>query len=160
MFIELILVCISCLIFSLYLTVYICNCGVPTSLSETYYKTEIKWLFSTVLSVCGALAIIPFMDSTPEPWTFLAFLSLASIFFIAASPAFKDSLVKSVHGISAYILAISVFAWLILAADFPLIALVGIIVGCFKRKQFIFWLEVGLLYDLYFNLICTISRLL
>lgn len=151
---EIILVSLSCLIITAYLALYICHCGIPTSLSDTYYHTERKWLFPTVIATSAGLALIPFIDITPDDWKFLAFLSIVAIFFIAAAPAFRESLVKSVHCGAALLLCATVSAWLVIVADqIPIIAITGIIIGICNRSKFVFWLEVGLLYDLYLNLI-------
>lgn len=151
---AIILVSISCLIITTYLATYICHCGVPTSLSDTYYHTVRKWLFPTVLVLSAALALEPLMDITPEPWKFLSFLTIGSIFFIAAAPAFKENLVNQVHTVSAILLCGSVIAWLLLVGrHIPIIAITGIVLGLVYRRKFVFWLEVGLLYDLYLNLI-------
>lgn len=154
----LILVGLSCLIITLYLSAYICITGLPTSISDTYYHNERKWLLSTVLAVSASLALIPMMDLTREPFHFLSFISISAIFFVAASPAFKDDFVGSVHSGAAIILGVAIFAWLFLMADIPYIALVGIIVGIFDRKHFVFWLEVGLLYNLYFVLFLLLAH--
>lgn len=151
---AIILVTISCLIITAYLVTYICHCGVPTSLSDTYYHTVRKWLFPSVLVLSAALALEPLMDITPEPWKFFSFLTIGAIFFIAAAPAFKDSLVNQVHTGSAILLCGSVIAWLLLVGmHIPIIAITGVVIGLFNRRKFVFWLEVGLLYDLYLNLI-------
>lgn len=153
-----ILVSLSCLIITLYLTAYICAGGVPTSISDTYYHNEKKWLFPTVLAVSASLALIPMMDITNEPYHFLAFISISAIFFVAASPAFKEDLVGNVHSVAAIILGVAIFAWLFLMADIPYIAFVGIAIGLFNRKKFVFWLEVGLLYNLYYVLLMLLAH--
>ena len=151
---AIILVSISCLIITTYLATYLCHCGVPISLSDTYYHTVRKWLFPTVLVVSASLALEPLMEITPEPWKFLSFLTIGSIFFIAAAPAFKEDLVSQVHTVSAILLCGSVIAWLLLVGrHIPIIAIIGIVLGLVYRRKFVFWLEVGLLYDLYLNLI-------
>lgn len=151
---AIILVTISCLIITAYLVTYICHCGVPTSLSDTYYHTVRKWLFPSVLVLSAALALEPLMDITPEPWKFLSFLTIGAIFFIAAAPAFKDSLVNQVHTGFAILLCGSVIAWLLLVGmHIPIIAITGVVIGLLNRRKFVLWLEVGLLYDLYLNLI-------
>ena len=156
---ELILVAISALIVTAYITLYVLHCGIPTSLSDTYYHNEKKWLFPTVLALASGLALIPMMDATPEPYKVLSFFSIASIFFVAASPAFKDGLVRSVHCISAVVLGACVLAWLLLTAYIPILAIVGVIIGIHNRKHFVFWLEIGLLYDLYVNLIVLLINM-
>lgn len=157
--IELILVAVSCLIVTSYIVLYILYRGIPTSLSDTYYHNEQKWFFPTVLCLGASLALFPMMNCTPEPYKALSFFSIASIFFVAASPAFKEGLVRSVHCISAVVLGVCIFAWLLLSANFPFIAIAGIIVGVLNKKKFVFWLEIGLLYDLYYNLIVLLYNM-
>lgn len=148
-----ILVALSCFVITIYLTGYICSRGVPTSISDTYYHNEKRWLFPVVLTVSAGLALVPIFDITPESYQFLAFFIVAAIFFVAASPAFKDEFVGRVHTWSALILGSATLAWLILTIGIPYIAILGVAIGLFKRKEFVFWLEVGFLADLYYNLI-------
>ena len=63
---ELICVTMSCTIMTLYLIAYILNVGVPTSISETYYKTQKKWLFPTCTATAGTLALVPLLNVTPD----------------------------------------------------------------------------------------------
>jgi len=148
-----ILVTLSCIVITIYLVGYICSRGVPTSISETFYHNERKWLFPVVLTVSAGLVLVPILDITPESYKFLAFFIIAAIFFVAASPAFKEEFVGRIHTWAASVLGAATLAWLILTIGIPYIAILGVSIGLFKRKKFVFWLEVGLLVDLYYNLI-------
>lgn len=157
---SIILVSISCLILTLYLVAYLITNGIPTSISATYYRNENKWLYSAVLTVCSTLALLPMMDLTSEPYHFLAFVSIVSVYFVAASPAFKEEYVHAIHSLAAILLGVAIFAWLFLMADIPYIAFVGIAIGFLNRKKFVFWFEVGLLYNLYYVLILLLCDVL
>lgn len=150
---ELIAVTLSCIIMSLYLTAYILNRGLPCSISDTYYQTERKWLFPVCTATSGVLALVPLLNITPERYRFVAFIIVASILFVAAAPAFKEELTHSVHYGSATILGLSATAWLILTTGVPYIAIAALITAIIDRRHFLFWVEVGLLYNLYASLI-------
>lgn len=158
MILELVTVSVSCLIMTLYLTAYILKIGLPTSISETYYNTEAKWLFPVCISSAGALALVPLMNITPDSYKFVAFMIVASILFVAAAPAFREELTNKVHSGAAIILGVSAMTWLILTSGVPYIAITAILVGLlFDRRRFVFWIEAGLLYNLYITLILILS---
>lgn len=154
---ELIAVALSCLIMSLYLTAYILHWGIPCSISDTYYQTVRKWLFPVCTATSGALALVPLLNITPERYQFVAFLIVASILFVAAAPAFKEELTHHVHYGAASVLGLTATAWLILTTGVPYIAIAGAVIAVFDRRHFLFWIEVGLLYNLYVSLIGILS---
>lgn len=150
---ELISVALSCAIMSLYLTAYILHRGIPCSISDTYYHTERKWLFPVCTAISGALALVPLLNITPETYQFVAFFIVASILFVAAAPAFKEELTNYVHYGAASVLGLSAIVWLILTTGVPYIAIAGAITAMLDRRHLLFWIEVGLLYNLYASLI-------
>ena len=154
---ELTAVALSCAIMSLYLTAYILNWGIPCSISDTYYQTARKWLFPACTAAAGALALVPLLNITPERYQFVSFLIVASILFVAAAPAFKEELTHYVHYGAASVLGLSATAWLILSTGVPYIAIIGIIIAIIDRRHFLFWVEVGLLYNLYISLTFLLS---
>lgn len=156
MFLELAAITVSCIIMSLYLTVYILTAGLPTSISSTYYHTENKWLFPVTIASSGIFALVPLMNHTQESYQFVAFFIEVSILFVASAPAFKEELVCNIHAGAALVLGISAIVWLILTFGWPWIAIIGLVVAIIDRKHFLFWVEVGLLYNLYLGLICVI----
>lgn len=154
---ELIAVSVSCLIMTLYLTAYINAVGVPASISATYYHTERKWLFPTAISLTGLCALVPLMNHTPESYQYVAFFIVAATLFVAAAPAFREDMVGKVHGISAAVLGLCALVWLMLTTGWPWIAIVGLCVAILDRKHFLFWFEVGLLYNLIIDLMFVVS---
>lgn len=149
---ETILATLSLVIITIYLAVYVLSRGVPSSISATYYQTEARWLFPTVITLSGVLAWIPMLNYTPENFQFLAFLTCGAIVFVAASPAFKDEFVGKIHAGAASVLGLSAVTWCIIVAGVPYLAIAGLIIGLLRRKQFVFWLEVGILANIYLNL--------
>ena len=126
--------------------------GIPSSISATYYKCETKWLFPAVIGVCAVLALIPLLELTPVDWQFLGFFIVASVLFVAASPAFKDEFVGKVHTGAALVGGVSILAWLILVGNVAFLIPAAIAMPL-DRKRWIFWLEVCLLDALYSNLL-------
>lgn len=153
MILELIAVTLSCVIMSLYLTAYILHWGIPCSISDTYYQTVRKWLFPVCTAVSGVMALVPLLNITPETYKFVAFLIVASILFVAAAPAFKEELTQQVHYGAASVLGLSAIVWLILTTGVPYIVITAGIIAMLDRRHFLFWVEVGLLYNLYASLI-------
>ena len=87
----------------------------------------------------------------------MAFFIVASILFVAAAPAFREELTDKVHSGAAIVLGLSALTWLILTSGVPYIAILGTLIGLADRRHFLFWLEVGLLYNLYASLILIFS---
>lgn len=145
----LVLIIVSWLIVSIYMVCYICVCKLPTSISATYYKTQHKWLLPTVLGLSIGSAIIPFFDLTPDYWRFLSFLTVAGIMFVCAAPAFRQEFEGKVHCCAAIVAGASSIGWLIAVSGVPWIAITGLVVAIADRKHFVFWIEAGLLINLY-----------
>lgn len=156
MLLELFAVSVSCLIMTLYLTAYINSLGVPASISATYYKTEKKWVFPTAISLTGLSALVPLMNNTPENYQFVAFFIVAATLFVASAPAFREEMVGKIHAISAAVLGLCALTWLILTTGCPWIAILGACIAVLDHKHFLFWVEVGLLYNLFVTLILII----
>lgn len=150
---HLILILTSLLVISVYLVSYVCHCGLPTSVSSTYYNTHHKWLLPVVLGVSIATAIVPFFDLTPDYWRFLVFLIVAGIMFIAAAPAFRQEFEGKVHTGAAITAGVSAVAWLAILSGFPWIAIAGVIGAVIDWKHKVFWIEVCILLNLYVALI-------
>lgn len=157
MILELIAVSVSCLIMTLYLTAYINSLGVPASISATYYKTEKKWIFSTAISLTGLCALVPLMNHTPENYQFVAFFIVAATLFVASAPAFREEMIGKIHATAATVLGICALAWLILTTGCPWIAIIGLCIAVLDCKHFLFWVEAGLLYNLFIDLITIVT---
>lgn len=153
---DTICVSLSCLIMTIFLTAYIVRFGLPTSISATYYRTDAKWLMPVCTATAGILTLVPILNHTPEQYQFVAFFIVASILFVAFAPAFREELEGKVHSVAAIILGISAVSWLILTAGVPWLAIAGVAVGVKSRQRLVFWLEVGVLTNLYMVLLFII----
>ena len=140
---------ISGFIMVVYLFSFIGNNGIPTSISDTYYRNNKRWLFSAVLIVAASLALGPSVNHTPESYKFLGFFIVAGIFFVAASPAFKDEFVGKVHCGAAIVLGVAAVVWIALTIGVPWLSLLGLTIGLFNLRNIVFWVEVGILIDVY-----------
>lgn len=153
---ELICVTLSCVIITLYLTAYVIKVGLPDSISATYYRTEKKWVFPTAISLTGLCALVPLMNNTPENYQFVAFFIVAATLFVASAPAFREEIEGKVHSVGAIILGLSALAWLIAIGGCPWIAILGVCIAVLDYKHFLFWVEVGLLYNLFISLMTVV----
>ena len=140
---------ISGFIMVVYLFSFIGNNGIPTSISDTYYRNNKRWLLSAVLIVAASLALAPILNHTPESYKFLGFFIVAGIFFVAASPAFKDEFVGKVHCGAAIVLGVAAVVWIALTIGVPWLSLLGLTIGLFNLRNIVFWVEVGILIDVY-----------
>lgn len=139
----------SFLVIAIYLTIYLAlRQKLPSSISATYYECNSKWLFSSVIATTAALALVPWLEYSGD-WQFLAFFGAASMMFIAASPAFKDDFVGKVHSGAACVLVASVVAWIWLCFGTPWVFLGFAVLALIDRKHFVWWIEIGLLLNLY-----------
>ena len=155
---EIIAVSMACIIMSLYLTAYICQVGLPASISATYYRNERKWLFPATVAATALLALVPLMNHTPDEYRFLAFFVVASTLFVASAPAFREEFVGKVHAVSASVLGISAVLWMCLTTGCPWLAVITtVIIGPSDRKHFLFWVEIGLLANIFSSLIWLIA---
>ena len=140
---------ISGFIMVVYLFSFVGNNGIPTSISDTYYRNNKRWLFSAVLIVAASLAIAPILNYTPESYKFLGFFIVAGIFFVAASPAFKDEFIGKVHCGAAIVLGVAAVVWIALTIGVPWLSLLGLAIGLFNLRNIVFWVEIGILIDVY-----------
>lgn len=130
-------------------------CGIPKSLSMTFYllQEKKKWLriWFPIMMVSMAFLLMPawLEISIGSPFQFLAFLAPAGIMFTGAAPAFKSSeLENTVHMTSAIFAAITALLWvglvanlwLVIAIWFVIIAILAIVTKTVK-SSYIYWLE-------------------
>lgn len=130
-------------------------CGIPKSLSMTFYllQEKKKWLriwFPIMMISMAFLLISAWLEiSVGSPFQFLAFLAPAGIMFTGAAPAFKSSeLENTVHMTSAIFAAITALLWvglvanlwLVIAIWFVIIAILAIVTKTVK-SSYIYWLE-------------------
>lgn len=142
--------------FLIYNAIAILLFGIPKSLSMTYYlfkerEDVLKCLFPVMMTLLTFFLMPAWIEiSEGSPFQFTAFLSAASILFVGAAPAFKNSSMENiVHQVSAYFAAAAAIAWICLVTPFWWIVLIvlGIIVAVSIvtktwKTGYIYWLEM------------------
>ena len=124
--------------FAIYNAIVLLLFGVPKSLSMTYYlfkdrENVLKYLFPSMMTLLGVFLMPCWIEmSEGSPFQFLAFLSAASLLFVAFAPAFKESdLENNVHQISAYCCAAFAMLWIIFVTPYWYV----ILIVCLRHKE-------------------------
>ena len=150
--------CISKAIFmfAIYNAIILLLFGVPKSLSMTYYLFKernniLKVLFPSMMTLLGVF-LMPCWIAMSEGsnFQFLAFLSAASLLFVAFAPAFlESSLENMVHQVSAYCCAAFAMLWIILVTPYWYVILIVLgvvaalaIITKTVKSSYIYWLEM------------------
>ena len=142
--------------FAIYNIVVLLLFGVPKSLSMTYYLFKersdvLKILFPGMMTALGIFLMPCWIEmSEGSPFQFFAFLSAASLLFVAFAPAFKESdLENIVHHIGAICCAVFAMLWIILVTPYwyvVLIVLAIVVALAFVTKTiksgYIYWFEI------------------
>lgn len=100
-------VLLSLVLFLIYIACVVKKYGVPPSLSRSYFSLQHKYWFTVTMFVCFALMLVPCVESMPDMWKFVAFITAASGFFIGAAPNLNEELENKVHMTGAIVLAIA-----------------------------------------------------
>lgn len=150
----LICILISMLIISVYMLMYVLSVGqLPTSISDTHYEAKLPWMFPGTIILAVGLVTPALFELTPEMWRFLAFLIIGGLLFVAATPAFREEFQGKVHMVGALIAGAACIAYLIIMAGVPWIALGVMIFVLADLEKWCFFIELGLLANLYTVLI-------
>lgn len=138
---------ISLVLLTAYIMYAVKVCGIPYSVSDTYYQFGKKgWLFTVFCLAESSLLIASFIQASREEYQFLAFISSASLAFVGAAPLFKEDFNRNIHYVSAGICALASLTWQVLMGMWyiPLITFIGgvIVLACLKFRKPMFWMEM------------------
>ena len=134
--------------------------GVPESVSATYYILgKNGWVFQLVMFGIAAM-IFPVWLEVTEPWRqWTAFVTCASMMFVAGAPSFRMDLQGAVHYIAAVICCISSVIWQILEGlwDITLLfAWSGCMLALMWKEKWCWWIELAVMG----SLLCNLFRML
>lgn len=118
--------------------------GIQPSISDNYYVSRHRWLFTMVMWWIGLGMLPTMLDVTPAVWQFSAFLCCAGVIFVGAAAAFREQLTKGVHYFGAILSAVAAFIWC--SIMMPPVAGAGFL-ACwalllFLHRHVVYWLEV------------------
>lgn len=121
-------------------------CGLPASLSDTYYilkeKHRPSWLFQLAMVLCPMLLVPVWLELSSESVQFLSFLACGGLMFVGTAPLFKEEFQRKVHFGGTIVAVQGTTLWLVLSG----------IVMLFKKK-WLFWLEMALFASAYTGLL-------
>lgn len=146
---------ISLLILAAYTAYAVKVCGVPWSLSDTYYQLQKRnrpaWLFQAATIISAILLLPVWLESSPEDVQFLAFLSCGGLIFVGTAPLFKEESEKRVHYGGTIVSAVSAISWLCCVEVWylPVATLLIAVAVMVKRKKWMFWIEMAVLVSTY-----------
>lgn len=132
------------------------RCGVPESLSATYYTLgSWGWVFQLVMFSVGIGLWVVWFGLSEANHLWMVFLSCASLLFVGAAPAFRLELDGKVHYTAAIIGGVCSVAWQIAEGLWDMVLwwmfLCGMLVLRMKQ-EYMWWIEVGLIGSLLCNL--------
>lgn len=120
-------------------------CGVPASVSDTYYillrKRRPAWLFQLAMILTGGLLLPAWLEASPENLQFLAFLACSALIFVGAAPSFKVGHERVIHIAATVVSGLSTLAWEVASGYWivPAIMLaVAVPYGVYKRRVLFF----------------------
>ena len=152
----------------MYVAAVILREGVPYSVSATYYKLEHSRWFSGCIALSAVLVLPPVLEVGDPAWSFLGFIGVGGMLFVAFAPNFKEELEGKVHMTSAVCCVVGSQLWVLANMPWLLIAwacwiiytliymsynVSGNLWHDFRRSKPIFCVEMVSLFTVYASLI-------
>lgn len=100
---------LSFLTLFLYLGFMFLKHGITKFISDGYYVSKNKWLFSAVMLLTAGLLLPPMLEFGNVQ--FLAFFAVAALMFVAAEPHFKSSWGGKIHNTAAIVAGLCSQIW-------------------------------------------------
>lgn len=138
-------------------------CGVPWSLSDTYYQLKKRnrpaWLFQAAMVVPAMLLIPVWIDCSNESFQFLAFLACGGLMFVGTAPLFKEEFQAKIHYTGTAISGLASILWLCLSGLWLLPAIAYPVAGgvMLKYRKWMFWAEMAAFGSTYAGVLALIG---
>ena len=140
---------LSLILLTIYIMYAVSACGVPWSLSDTYYQLKKRnrpaWLFQVAMIIPAMLLMPVWIDRSTDDLQFLAFLSCGGLMFVGSAPLFKEEFQGRVHYTGTAISGLAAILWLCLSGMWWLPAMAFLIAGIImlKYRKWLFWAEMA-----------------
>jgi hypothetical protein len=124
-------------------------CGVPWSLSDTYYQLNKRgrpaWLFQMAMIIPAMLLMPVWIDRSTDDLQFLAFLSCGGLMFVGSAPLFKEEFQGRVHYTGTVIAGLATILWVCLSGMWYLPAVAFPVAGIImlRYRKWLFWAEMA-----------------
>lgn len=153
---------ISLIVLTIYIMYAVRMCGVPWSLSDTYYQLKKRgrpaWLFQMAMIIPAMLLVPVWIDRSTDDLQFLAFLSCGGLMFVGTAPLFKEEFQSKVHYTGTAISGLAAILWLCLsemwwlpATTFPVAGIIML-----KYRKWLFWAEMATFASTYVGLLIVL----
>lgn len=134
-------------------------CGLPASLSDTYYilkeKHRPSWLFQLAMVLCPMLLVPVWLELSSESVQFLSFLACGGLMFVGTAPLFKEEFQRNVHFGGTIVAVQGTTLWLVLSGMWYIPSAFFFVSGIVMllKKKWLFWLEMALFASAYSGLL-------
>lgn len=140
---------ISLIFLTMYIVYAVSVCGVPWSLSDTYYQLKKRnrpaWLFQVAMIVPAMLLMPVWLECSTDNTQFLGFLACGGLMFVGTAPLFREEFQAKVHYTGTVIAGLATILWVCLSGMWylPIVAfpIAGIIM--LKYQKWLFWAEMA-----------------
>ena len=109
----------SLFLLTMYIMYAVRVCGVPWSLSDTYYQLKKRnrpaWLFQIAMIVPAMLLMPVWIECSSENLQCLAFLACGGLMFVGTAPLFKEEFQSKVHYAGTVIAGLATILWVCLS---------------------------------------------
>lgn len=152
----------SLLLLIVYITYAVRVCGVPWSLSDTYYQLKKRnrpaWLFQLAMIVPAVLLMPVWIECSSENTQFLAFLACGGLMFVGTAPLFKEEFQSRVHYAGTIIAGLATILWICLSGMWYLPAVTFTIAGIImlRYQKWLFWAEMAAFVCAYVGLLIAL----
>lgn len=140
---------LSIVILAAYIVYVVRVCGVPWSLSDTYYQLKKRsrpaWLFQVAMIIPAMLLMPAWIECSSENFQCLAFLACGGLMFVGTAPLFKEEFQAKVHYAGTIIAGFATVLWVCLSGMWYLPAIAFPIAGGImqRHRKWMFWAEMA-----------------
>ena len=155
---------LSLILLTIYIMYAVRMCGVPWSLSDTYYQLKKRnrpaWLFQMAMIIPAMLLMPVWLECSSGNLQFLAFLSCGGLMFVGSAPLFKGEFQSKVHYTGTAISGLAAILWLCLSGLWwlPLITVNAAVGIAIFKSRWMFWLEMAAFVSTYIGLLIRIIQ--
>lgn len=153
---------ISLIILTTYIVYAVRMCGVPWSLSDTYYQLNKRgrpaWLFQVAMIAPAMLLMPVWLECSSENLQFLAFLSCGGLMFVGTAPLFKEEFQGRVHYTGTVIAGLATMLWVCLSGMWYLPAVAFPVAGIImlRYRKWLFLAEMAAFVCAYAGILISI----
>lgn len=153
---------LSLILLTTYIVYAVRMCGVPWSLSDTYYQLNKRgrpaWLFQMAMIIPAMLLMPVWIDRSTDDLQFLAFLSCGGLMFVGTAPLFKEEFQGRVHYTGTVIAGLATILWVCLSGMWYLPAVAFPVAGIImlRYRKWLFLAEMAAFVCAYAGILISI----